>query len=1648
MRADITRSTYRPAKRFSGVRMQQGRVQLDADWNEQLDIQAHLDRTMTVDVVGPCGVPETGGGFQVAVSADGKDLDVSAGRIYVDGILCENFCEAAAVTAIDNQGITLANLLLDGVPLAEGQWLEVAVPVQGQAPNLTQVQVKSIDGNTGHITFVTAGNYQGVTDATARRIVTYLTQPDLPAPPHLVAGPPASIDLADGDYLAYLDVWHRGLTAHEDPSLLEQALGGPDTAYRSKTIWQVRLMQITSAQGPIACGVEFPDWDAFATRQPGALAARAKAPDQQSGDPLCLLPPGSKYNGLENQLYRVEIHTPGALGTATFKWSRENGSVEARWHSLSGSEIKVDSTGRDSVLGFNGAGSIELVDDSAELASSPNPIGLIKGYMVADDTTLVLPNTVNPVMPDLRLNPRVRRWENQHEVPTSAAWIPLERGVEVQFSDTGAFYNSGDYWLIPARTPSGTEAGDVDWPVDEIGTALLKPPDGIRHHYCRLALVHVKTKAFTIGAADDCRLTFPSLATLDAEDIAYTGACAGAGDTVESALEFLCANTDLPDHNLHLHGTGIVCGLQVQCVGSLDKKVEVKSGQAIAHDGTVVNVKDQQFDIISAAANYDQGHQGGPLIITDAQKGDGEAALFLAQNQQNAWTLAVEPFDPALDTPQSRLDGTLLKNIYDDCIKKLQTWLQQELNDPNNTSPASKADQLRAALTNLSYQVINASTGQNIFLSLREHKLLLDFYNGLKAQLQGDTYCAMFNNARPYPDYAADTLLQNLGMDTVFGKGAHTRLRLRPGTNDAYTVGGGLNPLQPSTTMNHYDLKAGQLVDIIDPLAGVTLQSGAKASGGTDSVRDVAFLGNFIFVIIPTRDGQNTIIRPGTMVGSRITWMTSTTICGVKLVTLATTSADKKNLYAIGEGSGIYKLDLSNIGQITAVRVGSQFDAVGHLRMDGKGRAYATGGDSKNGRYTGLYAMDLSGKAIGAFPTLVDPGVDDIAIDGVHVFVVTGEKSQTKMVMSFSMDTMLPAIDRAMPAFAGGAQLEYYKPTDQLMLAEQGDFSLRLMSASNPAPPTQKLLPMQVSPVAIATDDKSVYVLNYVSNTIINMTDAGTLVNPSYDTAPLLDHLAAYRAAALEAYADLAGGFAEYLKDCLCDHLMVDCPDPNADPRLYLGTVRIRANLVDRICNLNKRRYVKSFPTVGYWLSLFPVLPLFKWAIARFCCITIPDTMSKYQAGTGGSGSQPGQSGSNPIETLRQMLGTAQGVDLFSFLGNALSGGGVLGTLLQEAFLPSNGQSPQSSPQTATDQPPPRNVSGGRAITGQPTRNVVDNLKASGVNVEVAPYQASRQMIAPALTSYFTDPVPGSTVTLYDRGGTVQAYTLLPQGPAADLQTQVTGLSHSIQAKDEQLSRLQSQFSDLQLQHAQLLATQRQHLEMVNSLQALVSVQRSAPAVVAPADPASAPAPAAGPAAPGEAVTEPIAPAPALEAVQASPPTAAIPDAVQRLMAATLIKLDRLTYVQAGIGPITGGPRERATICVPKVAGQLGFTVDTVRDLGVEAQYSQQLVFEGEVSGMDPDGDPVITWTIEEPIDRDVQVLGVGVHIEIVRGSITAALRAIEPTEIGEDCQGTPRVFTVRLGGTGGTLSVPMRAFEVGQTIELTEITVTGKAGG
>src|SRR5262249_33731928 len=241
---------------FSAVLMQQGRVQLDSDWNEFAALLDRRWRAETIDIIGRSIVPkETPEGFRIQIA--GGSLTIGRGRIYVDGMQAENHGKAP--------------LEFDAV-LAERR---------GTMP------------------------------------VPYNEQPFFPN-----VGVVAPAPTTGGPHLVYLDVWQREVTALEDLTLIEKAVG-VDTTTRLQTVWQVKVL---ANVGPGAtCGSPLEAWNSLIAPSDGRLSSAAVGVPTNT-DP-CLLPPSGGYRGLENRLYRVEIHDGGTSSTATFKWSRDNASV-------------------------------------------------------------------------------------------------------------------------------------------------------------------------------------------------------------------------------------------------------------------------------------------------------------------------------------------------------------------------------------------------------------------------------------------------------------------------------------------------------------------------------------------------------------------------------------------------------------------------------------------------------------------------------------------------------------------------------------------------------------------------------------------------------------------------------------------------------------------------------------------------------------------------------------------------------------------------------------------------------------------------------------------------------------------------------------------------------------------------------------------------------------------------------------------------------------------------------------------------------------------------------------------------------------------------------------------------------------------------
>jgi uncharacterized protein DUF6519 len=434
MKADLTRDTFDPLKNYSRVLMQQGRVQIDADWNEQVAIFLHLIRSLAADVIGPYGGP----GFAISHEAGEPPttLRIHAGRYYVDGWMVENQDD-------------------------EFRWSAVG-----------------------------------------------------PEPDEKAAQPP---------YVVYLHAWERHVTLLDDPGMREIALGGPDTTTRAQVYWQLGFLdELPGPNWEDAKGT-WETWKDEQTRTSGLLMAKATESGGASTDP-CLTSPEARYRGVENQLYRVEIHEPGAAAAggavgASFKWSRENGSVVFGIQSIdvqnqSAAEpgptvVTLDSLGRDDRTGLRAGDRVELVDDVSVARNDADVLLLVEGISEGRVTLKGVPQ--HDFQDDPVLHTQLRRWDQreseEHPLQDGAVrieegvWIDLEDGVQVQFESVGAVYRTGDYWLIPARTAMG----DVDWPESAPGNPRALAPRGVEHHYAPLAYVNG-------GGVTDVRRSFDPLA--------------------------------------------------------------------------------------------------------------------------------------------------------------------------------------------------------------------------------------------------------------------------------------------------------------------------------------------------------------------------------------------------------------------------------------------------------------------------------------------------------------------------------------------------------------------------------------------------------------------------------------------------------------------------------------------------------------------------------------------------------------------------------------------------------------------------------------------------------------------------------------------------------------------------------------------------------------------------------------------------------------------------------------------------------------------------------------------------------------------------------------------------------------------------------
>jgi hypothetical protein len=553
MTADLSRTTFDPFKHFSRVLMQQGRVQLDADWNEQAAILLRYLQALAVDLIGPHGGPITKPGFAIGpltlTPPVSGDFRIGLGRYYVDGILCEVDSRPVGFSSSthDPNTIQVDQWTLDGAAFQPGQLVEVYddVDLANAQPSFapTLVQIATTDPAELTLMLVGAPAFGTPGAPKLRRVVTYLSQLDYPVPS-------AALLATASTALVYVDVWERVISAVEDGSIREVALGGPDTACRGRIVWQVKVLPgRVNPDSSSPCDNFTPTDPCVLTNllagNRGHLKARAKQTTSWT-DP-CSIAPDARYTGPENQLYRIEIHRSGAAwdGTddgrvtaATFKWSRVNGSVVFPIQSLTShgsiTAVVLREPGRDARLDLATGDWVEMVDDNSVLQNRTDSLLQVQAVDPGRLSVTLSGTSKSGVGSDATRHPLLRRWDGRASDAsegglelgsdsaalliegTDGAWLDLEHGVQVQFQPAHdgqitAHYRSGDYWLIPARTATT----DVEWPTetgrDSQGNAtvvpLAKEPDGIDHHFAPLGAVLVDSSGM-VSVVSDCRRQF------------------------------------------------------------------------------------------------------------------------------------------------------------------------------------------------------------------------------------------------------------------------------------------------------------------------------------------------------------------------------------------------------------------------------------------------------------------------------------------------------------------------------------------------------------------------------------------------------------------------------------------------------------------------------------------------------------------------------------------------------------------------------------------------------------------------------------------------------------------------------------------------------------------------------------------------------------------------------------------------------------------------------------------------------------------------------------------------------------------------------------------------------------------------------------
>ena len=450
MKDDVSRSTFRKNKHYRKVRMQQGRVQVDADWNEQADIQAYYDATTLRDIIGKSGTSSENDGFRITIHKN--TYQIGEGRYYVNGWLAENPRDVDGRDQIPHPSGNH-----DSVPnkMSDGRYLAYL--------DVWERHITALDDP--HILESALGG----ADTTTRSKIEWQVR----------------LQRIDEDYL------------EKKKSLLAQLPGTTEGILSS--IYDL----LRPAQSGTLCArskrpeTDMTSKDEFCMLPPKAgyrslqnrlyrveIHKAGKAGDggatfKFSKDNASLV-----ANITKIQSGKLYIESVGKDIIDDFKghWVEITDDRYDLW-AEPGTLVNIkEGTGENSVLEYDRK---SIIGNSIEDSDSPRYHPKIR-----------------------RWDSKVGKKFDVNVPSNNDGYIHLEDGIEIKFSETG-YYKTGDYWLIPART----NTGDVEWPTKKnVPVSLL--PEGIEHNFAPLALLDYSSKKNDFESSVDLRSIFPNISDI------------------------------------------------------------------------------------------------------------------------------------------------------------------------------------------------------------------------------------------------------------------------------------------------------------------------------------------------------------------------------------------------------------------------------------------------------------------------------------------------------------------------------------------------------------------------------------------------------------------------------------------------------------------------------------------------------------------------------------------------------------------------------------------------------------------------------------------------------------------------------------------------------------------------------------------------------------------------------------------------------------------------------------------------------------------------------------------------------------------------------------------------------------------------------